>query len=166
MDGQLSMSKRHRELAIGEALRIYCHQAHHVGDDAEPEMFGRLDAALAVSTAAALVSSLAKDPDLGVPATPSASTVVSEIVAEARPASGARKQDSSSLAAQVVKVREHLTNNPKNRPGTMKKLRSVLDSLFGKKLDIEALNRLVEELVRRKVVLEAAGKLTYAELKK
>jgi hypothetical protein len=165
MNGQLSMSKRHRELALGEALRIYCHQAHHVGDDAEPEVFGRLDAALAVSTAAALVSSLVKDPDLGVPATPPASTVASEIVTEAQSASGAKKQDSSSLAAQVVKVREHLTNNPKNRPGTMKKLRSVLDSLFGKKLDIEALDRLVEELVRRKIVLEAAGKLTYAELK-
>lgn len=64
MEGQRSMSKRQRELALGEALRNFCHTAHHVGDNAEPEIFGRTDAALAVSTAAALISSLAADPDL------------------------------------------------------------------------------------------------------
>jgi hypothetical protein len=165
MNGQLSMSKRHRELALGEALRIYCHVAHHVGDDAEPEVFGRLDAALAVSTAAALVSSLVKDPDLAMPATPPASAAASEIVAEAQSAHGAKIQDGTSLASQVVKVREHLTNNPRNRPSTMKKLRSVLDSLFGKRLGIEALDRLVEELERRKIVVTAAGKLAYSDSK-
>ncbi len=64
--GQRSMSKRDRELALGEAIRNFCHIAHHVGSDAEPEVFGRLDAALAVSTTAALVSSLVADPDLSI----------------------------------------------------------------------------------------------------
>jgi hypothetical protein len=165
MNGQLSMSKRHRELALGEALRIYCHIAHHVGDDAEPEVFGRFDAALAVSTAAALVSSLVKDPDLVIPTAPPASAATAEIAAPTQSAPGPRKQDGSALAAQVVKVREHLTNHPKNRPSTMKTLRSMLDSLFGKKLDKEAVDRLVEELEKRKIVVAAAGKLTYTEFK-
>ncbi|HEY6645017.1 hypothetical protein [Povalibacter sp.] len=65
------------------------------------------------------------------------------------------------MAAQVTKVREHLKNNPKNRPGTLKKLRSVLESLFAKKLDSEALDRLEKELIKQKIVTEAAGKLTY-----
>lgn len=159
MNGQLSMSKRHRELALGEALRIYCHIAHHVGDDAEPEVFGRFDATLAVSTAAALVSSLVKDPDL--PTAPPASASTAEIAAQTQSAPGPKKQDGSGLAAQVVKVREHLANHPKNRPSTMKTLRSMLDSLFGKKLDKEAVDRLVEELEKRKIVVAAAGKLTY-----
>jgi len=166
MNGQLPMSKRHRELALGEALRIYCHIAHHVGDNAEPEVFGRLDAALAVSTAAALVSSLVKDPDLVIPAAPPASATTADVAAHTPSVPGAKKQDGSSLAAQVVKVREHLTNSPKNRPSTMKKLRSALDSLFGKKLDTESLDRLVEELERRKVVVAVAGKLSYSGSKK
>lgn len=166
MNGQLSMNKRHRELALGEALRIYCHIAHHVGDDAEPEVFGRLDAALAVSTAAALVSSLVTDPELAIPTAPLARATTADISAHAPSVPGAKKQDGSSLAAQVVKVREHLTNSPKNRPSTMKKLRSALDSLFGKKLDTEGLDRLVEELERRKVVISVAGKLSYTESKK
>lgn len=166
MNGQLSMSKRHRELALGEALRIYCHVAHHVGDNAEPEVFGRFDAALAVSTAAALVSSLVKDPDLVIPIAPPPSAATAETAAHTRSAPAAKKQDDSPLVAQVVKVREHLTNHPKNRPSTMKTLRSMLDSLFGKKLDTAAVDRLVEELEKRKVVVAAAGKLTYAELNK
>lgn len=169
MDGQLSMSKRDRELALGETLRIFCHTAHHVGDDAEPEVFGRTDAALAVSTAASLISSLAADPDLVRVSHPVAASVP-DAGAPARVASAdvATKKNSSkadgaiTLAQQVAKVREHLTNNPKNRPGTLKKLRSVLESLFAKKLDSAALERLEKELIKQSVVTETAGKLSYS----
>ncbi len=61
-----TMSKRERELVLGEAIRNFCHIAHHVGASGEPEVFGRADAALAVGATAALVSSLAADPDLGL----------------------------------------------------------------------------------------------------
>ena len=44
---------------------------------------------------------------------------------------------------------------------TLKKLRSALDSLFAKKLDPAALDELVKELVKKKVVTETSGKLTY-----
>jgi hypothetical protein len=160
MNGQLSMTKRDRELALGEALRIFCHVAHHVGADAEPEVFGRLDAALAVATTAALISSLVVDPDL---LASGAATVKAHSAASKsnHAVPNTKIADSSSLAAQVVKVREHLTNNPKNRPGTTKKLRSVLESLFAKKLDSTDLDRLVKELIKRKVVIEASGKLSY-----
>lgn len=165
MDGQLSMSKRDRELALGEALRIFCHTAHHVGSDAEPEIFGRTDAALAVSTAAALISSLATDPDLAhvtpatVPDTPTAIKVASPEETEKK--NPGKANGATTLAQQLAKVREHLTSNPKNRPGTLKKLRSVLESLFAKKLDSAALDRLEKELIKQKVVTETAGKLTY-----
>jgi len=36
-----------------------------------------------------------------------------------------------------------------------------LDSLFAKKLDPAALDELVKELVKKKVVTETSGKLTY-----
>jgi hypothetical protein len=48
-----------RRLVLGEAIRIFSHSAHHVGSDAEPEVFSRLDAALAVAATAGLISSLA-----------------------------------------------------------------------------------------------------------
>lgn len=169
MDGQLSMSKRDRELALGEALRIYCHTAHHVGDDAAPEIVGRSDANLAVSTAASLISSLLADPDL-VQSKPASAAIVTRPEA---PFSGVsltktstgkdpdKAEEASNLAQQVAKVREHLTSNPKNRPGTVRKLRSVLESLFAKRLDSAGLERLERELIRQKVVTETAGKLTY-----
>lgn len=89
-----------------------------------------------------------------------------EVPTLAESAAGAKKQDILSLAAQVTKVREHLKNNPKNRPGTMKRLRSALDSLFGKKLDAQGIHRLIEELIKRGVVTEAASKLAYADSRK
>jgi hypothetical protein len=168
MDGQLSMSKRDRELALGEALRIFCHTAHHVGHDAEPEIFGRTDAALAVSTAASLISSLAADPDLlHVPSAVTASvpnvgapTKVAGVDAAAKK-NPSKADGAIAMPQQVAKVREHLANNPKNRPGTLKKLRSVLESLFAKKLDSAALARLEKELIKQKVVTDSAGKLSY-----
>lgn len=170
MDGQLSMSKRDRELALGEALRIFCHTAHHVGHDAEPEIFGRTDAALAVSTAAALISSLAADPDLvHVAALPAVAAKAPDVGTPAKVTGGeepAKKSPSKAngsitVAQQVAKVREHFTKNPKNRPSTLKKLRSVLESVFAKKLDSAGLERLEKELIKQKIVTEAAGKLTY-----
>jgi hypothetical protein len=170
VDGQLSMSKRDRELALGEALRIFCHTAHHVGHDAEPEIFGRTDAALAVSTVAALISSLVADPDLvQVAALPAVAAKASDVGTPAKVTGGeepAKKSPSKAngsitLAQQVAKVREHFTKNPKNRPSTLKTLRSVLESIFAKKLDSAGLERLEKELIKQKIVTEAAGKLTY-----
>jgi len=131
MNGQLSMTKRDRELALGEALRVLCHVAHHVGADAQPEVFGRLDAALAVSTTAALVSSLAADPDLAQtsPVDGSESEVGDSSAAETKTntrASTKNENGAAALAAQVVKVREHLDTNPNNRPGTLKSKRPVI----------------------------------------
>lgn len=54
-----SMSKKDRELALGEALINFTHPAHHVECSGDAEIFSRQDAALAVATAAALVSSVA-----------------------------------------------------------------------------------------------------------
>ena len=59
MDDRKSMSKQDRALALGEALMNFTHPAHHVEKDGAPEIFSRLDAALAVASTAALVSSLA-----------------------------------------------------------------------------------------------------------
>lgn len=172
MDGQLSMSKRDRELALGEALRIFCHTAHHVGHDAEPEIFGRTDAALAVSTAASLISSLAADPDL-THVSPAVSASVSDAGAPAKVVSAdavatndpSKADGAITLTQQVAKVRQHFTNNPNNRPGTLKKLRSVLESIFAKKLDSAALDRLEKELINQKVVTDTAGKLSYVAKK-
>ncbi len=60
MDERRSMSKRDRELALGEALINFTHPAHHVGEGGDAEIFSRQDAALAVATAAALVGSIAR----------------------------------------------------------------------------------------------------------
>lgn len=57
-----AMSKRDRQLAIGEAVMNFTHPAHHVGSVGAPEVFSRLDAALAVASAAALVAAFAGQP--------------------------------------------------------------------------------------------------------
>lgn len=59
MDDRKSMNKHDRALALGEAIMNFTHPAHHVGKDGGPEIFSRLDAALAVASTAALISSLA-----------------------------------------------------------------------------------------------------------
>jgi len=53
------MSKQDRRLALGEALINFSHPAHHVQGDGNAADFTRTDAALAVATTAALISSLA-----------------------------------------------------------------------------------------------------------
>jgi hypothetical protein len=60
MDDRKSMSKLERQLALGEAVINFTHPAHHVGNDGDPEIFSRLDAALAVASTASLVSSFAE----------------------------------------------------------------------------------------------------------
>jgi hypothetical protein len=58
MDARMTMAKRDRHLALGEALRNFAHPAHHVQSDGRPEDFSRADAALAVATTAGLISAL------------------------------------------------------------------------------------------------------------
>jgi hypothetical protein len=165
MSGQLSMTKRNRELALAEALKNFCNVGHHVGDNGEPEIFSRTDAALAVATTASLVSSLLADPELLQSSDTSEVGRRTESIVPAT-AEPPKQQDVPSLADQVIKVRGHIENNQKNLPGTMKKLRSALDSLFGKKLGAARLDKLTEELVKSKVVAEVAGKLSYPTRKK
>jgi hypothetical protein len=59
MDDRKSMNKQDRALALGEALINFTHPAHHVEKDGAPEIFSRLDAALAVASTGALISTLA-----------------------------------------------------------------------------------------------------------
>jgi hypothetical protein len=59
MDAREAMSKRDRQLALGEAIINLAHPAHHVQGAGNAEDFSRTDAALAVSSTAALISSLA-----------------------------------------------------------------------------------------------------------
>jgi hypothetical protein len=174
---QRRMTKRDRELALGEALRNFCHSAHHVGDDAEPEIFSRTDAALMVAGTAGLVSSLIASPDWIKPndeiepAKPVTQPEKPEVVVVSVPkvqkaSSPVPLQSDSSLSAQVVKVRQHLQSHPSNRPRTIKTLRSALESLFAKKLTVSQLDALITELVKQKIVTESGGKLSYPQAKK
>lgn len=171
---QRRMSKRDRELALGEAIKNFCNSAHHVGDDAEPEIFSRSDAALAVAGTAGLISSLIASPDWIKPkSSKGANTPLAQPVKPAevpiafngKAASPAPKPIATdvipSLAAQVTKVRQHLKAHPNNRPGTLRKLRSALESLFAKRLIEQQLTELIAELIKRKIVVETAGKLSY-----
>lgn len=58
MDARKAMTKRDRQLALGEALKNFTHPAHHAQSDATSEDFSRADAALAVAATAALMSCL------------------------------------------------------------------------------------------------------------
>jgi hypothetical protein len=58
MDAREAMSKQDRQLALGEALINLAHPAHHVQGNGNAEDFSRADAALAVASTAALISSL------------------------------------------------------------------------------------------------------------
>jgi hypothetical protein len=58
MDTRQAMSKRDRQLALGEALINLAHPAHHAREPGNAEDFSRADAALAVASTAALISSL------------------------------------------------------------------------------------------------------------
>jgi hypothetical protein len=58
MDTRQGMSKRDRQLALGEAIINLAHPAHHAREPGSAEDFSRADAALAVASTAALISSL------------------------------------------------------------------------------------------------------------
>lgn len=161
-DERISMTKRDRELALGEALINFSHVAHHVGTDAEPEIFGRLDAALAVASTAALISSLVASPELR------RSDTATKVIRRAAAPSAARNVAAKpvadlTLSERVAKVRHHLRGHTTNRPRTLQKLRSALESLFSKKLSGQSLDELVDELLKRKVVTDSDGKLSYAD---
>lgn len=156
MDERRSMTKRDRELALGEAVLNFTHAAHHVGADAEPEIFSRVDAALVVSTTAGLVSSLVSHPVLLPHVPPSSDGGVPQVV-------GTRtsSNESSPLRALIDQAIEHFRKRPANRAKTIDGLRGVLDSLFKKKVGAAQIDALIEDLTREKVIVEAAGKLTY-----
>lgn len=165
MEERISMTKRDRELVLGEALINFSNVAHHVGANAEPEIFGRLDAALAVASTASLISSLIASPELG--RTGSATEVSRPVTGAAAAKTVAVKPVADlTVPEKVAKVRQHLRDHPTNRPRTLKKMRSVVESIFSKKLSGPQLDELVAELLKRKVIAETAGKLAYADRNK
>jgi hypothetical protein len=158
MGQQMSMSKRSRELALGEALRIFCHGAHHVGQDAEPEDFGRLDAALAVGSVAALISSLVAAPSLLVPKAQSHEVLGPSVVA-ATPVH--KSPVDNSIPDRLTKAIVHFRKRPANRPSTDSALRSLLESLFSKKLTVEEIDAVIGELKTKGIVKANGKKLEY-----
>lgn len=63
---------------------------------------------------------------------------------------------------QVDGVIEKLKGMPKNRPQKDKTLRTMISAWFGKKLDDAAVERIVAELAKRKVISIDQGKLRYS----
>jgi hypothetical protein len=63
---------------------------------------------------------------------------------------------------QVDGVIEKLRGMPKNRPQKDKTLRTMISAWFGKKLDDAAMDRIVGELVKRKVIAIDQGKVRYS----
>ncbi len=63
---------------------------------------------------------------------------------------------------QVDGVIEKLKGMPKSRPQKEKTLRTMISAWFGKKLDDAALDRIVGELAKRKVVILDQGKVRYS----
>lgn len=156
-----AMTKLDRELALGEALLNFTHPAHHVNADAEPEVFSRLDAALAVAATAGLVSSLAAVRDRLLPA-----VAETESKLGAQPGhKSAKPRELVTPAERVAHVRMHLAARPANRPGTIKKLRSAMGPWFNNKLDATQIDEVLAELMRQRIVVETAGKLTYPDAK-
>ena len=74
---------------------------------------------------------------------------------------GTSSSESSSSPSHIDKAIEHFRKRPANRAKTINGLRSVLDSLFKKKLGEPQLAELIKELTTKKVIVETAGKLTY-----
>ena len=63
---------------------------------------------------------------------------------------------------QVDGVIEKLRGMPKNRPQKDKTLRTMISAWFGKKLDDAAMDRIVGELVKRKMIAIDQGKVRYS----
>lgn len=157
------MTKLDRELALGESLLNFAHLAHHVGADAEPEVFSRRDAAFLVAATAGLISSLVGLPQrMAQPVVEPQPPVAPPPLA--KPAAPAvNNGDVLALAAYIAKVRENLAAS---RPRTFNSLRKAVDSWLGKKLDSKGLDALMEQLKKQKVVVEVDGKPTYPNFKK
>jgi hypothetical protein len=62
---------------------------------------------------------------------------------------------------QVEAVIEKLRGMPKNRPQKDKTLRAMISAWFGKKLDQAALDRIINELAKRKAIIIEGGRLKY-----
>jgi hypothetical protein len=160
MQTQQGMTKLERELAVGEALRIFCHSGHHVGPDGIPEDFGRHDAAMVVAGTAALLSSLVAAPsrleqkspeEPAPPAKPPAAPATPAAAEESRPL----------LADRVAKALAHLRSQATNKPSTLKALKSDLDSFFGKKLKPGEIDQVVEQLKAGGLFTVSGSKLTF-----
>lgn len=63
---------------------------------------------------------------------------------------------------QIDGVIEKLKGMPKSRPQKDQTLRKMISAWFGNKLDSAALDRIVGELTRRKVIILDQGKVRYA----
>jgi hypothetical protein len=163
-----NMGKRDRALALGEALRHFCHNAHHVGANAVPEDFGRLDAALVVGATAALISSLVTVPDLVEASVPQPATFAPAPAAPPTPTKAttpkqprAAPNPPGEKTARLLKAKAHFKKNSKNRPSTLAALRSVIASLFANRLSAEEIDEVIVELKRTKTIEEKAKKLSY-----
>ena len=166
-----NMSKRDRALALGEAIKHFCHNAHHVGADAAPEDFGRLEAAMVVGSTAALISSLVTAPDLiEAEVTEVEASAPAVALSHTPPRTSTPKlakapsSPSDEKSARLQKAKAHLRKNAKNRPSTIAALRSVLASLFANKLSTEEVEGVIAELKRSKTIEEKSKKLSYADV--
>ena len=63
---------------------------------------------------------------------------------------------------QVEAVIENLRKVPKNRPQRERTLRATVANWFGNKLDEAAMDRIVGELVKRKMIAIDQGKVRYS----
>lgn len=162
MAERMSMTKLDRELALGEALLNFTHPAHHVGADAEPEMFGRLDAALVVAATAGLVSSVAALPDRVSPQVAEIQPRRVATPAIKAPASSTNKTPGPSISDQVARVQENLAAS---KPRTMKSLRTAVHSWLGKP-EAHQIDLLMDELRKRKIFVEENGRPKYPDFKK
>lgn len=68
----------------------------------------------------------------------------------------------STDAVQIDAVISKLQGMPKNRPQKDKTLRTMISAWFGKKLDDSALNRIVNDLVKRSVITIVNGAVKYS----
>lgn len=69
--------------------------------------------------------------------------------------------DSKSLEERVDAIVEFLKSRGTSKPRTITTLSNSINSLFMKKLEAEALAALLEELIKRKVVLKNGNKVSY-----
>lgn len=69
--------------------------------------------------------------------------------------------NSKSPSERVDAIIEFLTSRGNSKPRTVTTLSNSINSLFMKKLETEELTGLVEELIKRKVVVKNGNKVTY-----